>query len=79
MWSGIKEYAFVIYLIKIHIKCDVRHLNDVHHHIQLDYVRHFTLQVSDEDNEGLKPIVKLLSRDENKVRLKPEYRWIDSW
>lgn len=30
----------------------------------------FTLQVSDEDNEGLKPIVKLLSRDENKVRLK---------
>lgn len=48
-------------------------MNDVHHHIQFDYVRHFiTLQVSDEDNEGLKPIVKLLSRDENKVS-------IDSW
>lgn len=73
MWSEIKEYAFVIYLVKIHIKCDVWHMNDVHHHIQFDYVRHFiTLQVSDEDNEGLKPIVKLLSRDENKVR-------IDSW
>ena len=31
--------------------------------------RSFTLKVSDEDNEGLKPIVKLLSRDENKVSL----------
>ena len=45
------------------------------------YVRcsSFTLQVSDDDNEGLKPIVKLLSRDENKVRLKQQHQWMDTW
>ena len=65
MWTGreIKEYFFAWVLCRTYVRCSSS----------------FTLQVSDDDNEGLKPIVKLLSRDENKVRLKQQHQWMDSW
>ena len=50
---------------------------NAYHVLCATYVRcssSFTLQESDEDNEGLKPIVELLSRDENKVSLIQEHR-----